>query len=64
VEALSLMLSSIAVVLMIYMGLRDERRPPGKSAISLFRPIEDDTGKPRDPMADGKPRRISRSRGR
>ncbi len=36
-EALLFMLDSIAVVLMVFMGLRDDRRPPGAPHSSLFR---------------------------
>ncbi len=36
-EALLFMLNSIAIVLMVFMGLRDDRRPPGAPHTSLFR---------------------------
>ncbi len=36
-EALLLMLNSIVVVIMVFQGLRDDRRPPGTPATSLFR---------------------------
>ncbi len=36
-EALLFMLNSIAVVLMVFMGLRDDRLPPGMPHTSLFR---------------------------
>lgn len=36
------MLDSIAVVVMVYMGLRDDRRAPGVKHTSLFRTIEDE----------------------
>ena len=36
-EALLFMLNSITVVLMVFMGLRDDRRPAGAPHTSLFR---------------------------
>ena len=31
------MLDSLVIVLMVFMGLRDDRRPPGEPHTSLFR---------------------------
>ncbi len=36
-EALLFMLDSIVIVVMVYMGLRDDRRPPSAPSTSLFR---------------------------
>ncbi len=36
-EALLFMLNSMAIVLMVFMGLRDDRRPPGVPHTSFFR---------------------------
>lgn len=39
-EALLFLLNSVAVVVMVYMGLRDDRRPPGTPQASVFRTLE------------------------
>jgi len=51
-EALMLVCDSVAIVLIVYMGLRDDRRPKGAPQTSLFRMREpevpaarDDTGR-------------------
>ena len=36
-EALLFTLDSVAIVLMVFMGLRDDRRAPGTPATSIFR---------------------------
>ena len=41
-EALTLLLDCIVVLLLVYMGMRDERRRPGTPATSLFRAIDAD----------------------
>jgi len=41
-EALLFFLNSIAVVVLVVMGLRDDRRKPGKPAASYFRYSEED----------------------
>ncbi len=52
------MLNSIAVVLMVFMGLRDDRRPAGSPHTSLFRmrdvPVKDAAkiGRPRTSAPD------------
>lgn len=43
-EALLFMLNSIAVVLMVFMGLRDDRKPPGAPHTSLFRMRDEPAG--------------------
>ncbi len=40
-EALLFLLNSIAIVVVVYMGLRDDRRPPGTPQASVFRTIDD-----------------------
>ena len=40
-ESLLFFLNSLAVVVMVIMGLRDDRRRPGTTAKSYFRYIED-----------------------
>lgn len=39
-EALLLMLDGIAMLVLVYMGLRDERAPPGAPHRSVFRMVE------------------------
>jgi hypothetical protein len=51
VEALLLMLNSIAVLIVAYMGLRDDRRPPGTPQTSLFRTFDYDAVTPSDDHA-------------
>ncbi len=45
VEALLFMLNSAVMILMVYMGLRDDRRAPGMLHTSLFR-TRDEAGQP------------------
>ena len=40
------MLDSLVIVLMVFMGLRDDRRPPGEPHTSLFRMRTDATEAP------------------
>ncbi len=48
-EALLFMFNSIAVVLMVFMGLRDDRRAPGTRQTSIFRTTEPDEAAPAPP---------------
>ena len=45
------MLDSLVVVLMVFMGLRDDRRPPGEPHTSLFRMRTDAAEPPAPPAA-------------
>lgn len=36
-EALLLTLNGVVMIMVVYMGLRDDRRPPGDPMTSLFR---------------------------
>jgi hypothetical protein len=47
-EALLFMLNSIAVLIVAYMGLRDDRRRPGTPQTSFFRTFDYDANKPGD----------------
>ncbi len=60
-EALLLTLDGVVMVLVIYMGLRDERRLPGTPLTSLFRMTEDGT-RAQDAKAAERQRLIARSR--
>jgi hypothetical protein len=64
VEALLFMLNSIAVVVMVYMGLRDDRRARGTPQTSVFRTIDDDAVGPSNAAAPDRPNRTSRQRAR
>jgi hypothetical protein len=64
VESLLFMLNSIAVVVMVYMALRDERRPPGTPQTSVFRTLEDNAISPPAPAAKDRRGRIAKSRAR
>jgi len=59
-ESLLLTLDGLMMVVVIYMGLRDDRRPPGMKLRSLFRMTETRT-RPVDDAADERRRRIARS---
>ena len=61
VESLLLTLNGVMMVVVIYMGLRDDRRPPGMKLRSLFRMTEAGT-RPVDEAAEERRRRIDRSR--
>jgi hypothetical protein len=43
VEALLFILDSFAMVIVVYMALRDDRRPPGAPQTSIFRTFDDKT---------------------
>jgi len=64
VEALLFLLNSIAVVAMVVMGLRDDRRRPGTPQTSIFRTFEDDAIRPDDAAEQARRDRIARSRPR
>ena len=49
------MLDSLVVVLMVFMGLRDDRRPPGEPHTSLFRMRADVAEAPAPPAPDAAP---------
>lgn len=51
------------MVVVIYMGLRDDRRPPGTPMTSLFRMTDTGT-RPVDEAAEERRRRIARSYGK
>jgi hypothetical protein len=58
-ESLLLTLDGLMMVVVIYMGLRDDRRAPGAKLRSLFRMTE--TGnRPVDDAADERRRRVAR----
>ncbi len=61
-EALLFMLNSFAMVVMIYMGLRDDRRPPGTPRTSVFRMTEDGVLRPDQAAKREREARIARSR--
>ena len=61
VESLLLTLDGVMMVLVIYMGMRDDRRPPGTPLKSLFRMTEAGT-RPMDGAAEERRRLIARSR--
>ena len=46
------MLDSLVIVLMVFMGLRDDRRPPGEPHTSLFRMRTDVTEAPAHPAQE------------
>lgn len=60
-EAALLTLNGIAFVLMVYMGLRDERRAKGAPQTSLFRMTEEGALRPREQAEQDRRRRIARS---
>ena len=62
VEALLFMLNTIALTVMIVMGLRDERRPPGTPQRSVFRTFDDDDVRPDDRAEQARQERLARSR--
>jgi len=64
VEALLFLLNSIAVVVMAFMGLRDDRRRPGTPQTSVFRTFEDDAIRPDEAAEQARRDRIARSRAR
>ena len=45
-ESLLFLLNSIAIVVLVVMGLRDDRRKPGAPARSYFRFIKEDDADP------------------
>ncbi len=57
-EALTLTIDCIAMVLLVYMGMRDETRRLDASATSLFRSIDDERAAP--PAAAKPPRTYAR----
>ncbi|MGI4955237.1 MAG: hypothetical protein ACRYGM_25805 [Janthinobacterium lividum] len=59
-ESLLLTLDGLMMVVVIYMGLRDDRRPPGMKLRSLFRMTEDGARVVND-AAEERRRRIARS---
>lgn len=61
-EALSLIFDSVAMLIALYFGLRDDRRPPGTPQKSPFRTFNFDAISPSsDAMQEGQDR-IVRSR--
>lgn len=60
-EALLLLLDGVMMVVVIYMGLRDDRRVPGTPLTSLFRMTETGT-RPQNEAAEER-RRVARSHG-
>ncbi|MGI4942516.1 MAG: hypothetical protein ACRYHQ_18440 [Janthinobacterium lividum] len=60
-ESLLLTLDGLMMVVVIYMGLRDDRRPPGMKLRSLFRMTEGGTRRV-DDAAEERRRRIAQSR--
>ncbi len=60
-EALLFLIDGLVFVLMVYMGLRDDRRPPGTPMTSFFRMTEAGT-RVLDEAAAERARRISQSR--
>jgi len=46
VEVISFFLDSIVLVIALYLGLRDDQRPPGTPQKSLFRTFDFDTIRP------------------
>ena len=60
-EAALLTLNGIAFVLMVYMGLHDERRANGTPQTSLFRMTEVGALRPRERAEQERRQRISRS---
>ena len=60
-EALLFLLNSAAVVVMVYMGLRDDRRPPGAPQTSVFRTFDDGAVQPGAVAEQARQARIARS---
>ncbi len=60
-ESLLLLLDSLMMFVVVYMGLRDDRRPPGMKLRSLFRMTEAGTRRV-DDAAEERRRRIAQSR--
>ncbi|HEY0203623.1 MAG TPA: hypothetical protein VGC15_05710 [Acetobacteraceae bacterium] len=60
-ESLLLTLDGLMMVVVIYMGLRDDRRPPGMKLRSLFRMTETGT-RVVDAAAEERRRRIAQSK--
>ena len=54
-EALLFMLDGLVMVALVFMGLRDDRRPPGAAQTSLFRTRGQDSAGPAAPAAVGTP---------
>ena len=59
-ESLLLTLDGLMMVVVIYMGLRDDGRPPGTPLKSLFRMRESGT-RPVEEAAEERRRRVARS---
>lgn len=59
-EALLLLLDGVMMIVVIYMGLRDDCRVPGTPMTSLFRMTEA-SARPQDEVAEER-RRVARSR--
>jgi hypothetical protein len=47
VEVISFFLDSIVLLVALYLGLRDDQRPPGTPQKSLFRTFDYDTVRPK-----------------
>ena len=63
-EAVLFMLNSITVAVMVYMALRDDRRPTGEPETSVFRPLDDDALRLRARVKQERPKRGDRNRAR
>jgi len=61
-EALLFLLNSVAVVVMVYMGLRDDRRLLGTPQTSVFRTTEDGAAQPGRAAEQARQARAARSR--
>ena len=61
-EALLMLLDGIAFVVLVYLGLRDDRRRPGTPQTSLFRSVETQAMAPRAAAELARQQAITRSR--
>ena len=61
-ESLLFMLNSIAVLIVAYMGVRDDRRPPGSRQTSIFRTLDDDAIRSNHDAAQARQDRVARTR--
>jgi hypothetical protein len=64
VEVLSFVLDSIAMLIALYFGFRDDRRPPGAPQKSPFRTFEYDALSRKNDSTRGKRDQIIRNRTR
>ena len=62
VEALLFMLNTVALAVMIVMGLRDERRQPGMPQRSVFSTFDDGDLRPGDQAEQARQERLARGR--